>query len=56
MKVPQLDEEDVAVWSAAIACFFHVASENGEFMLSTLRNFPVSIVVKMLKVCIEAGW
>lgn len=29
---------------------------NGDFLLSTVQNFPVSVIAKSLRVCIEAGW
>lgn len=52
----QLDERDVSVWSAAVACFCHLTTANGEFMLSAVQNFPVSVISKALNICTEAGW
>lgn len=52
----QSDERDVSVWSAAISCFVHLTTANGEFVSSLVENLPISILVKALRISIESGW
>eukprot|EP00210_Caulerpa_lentillifera_P002014 g1931.t1 len=54
--ITELDEQDKQVWTAAIGCFLHLTTNNGEFLLCTVQNLPFTVIKQILKKCVENGW